>query len=56
VLIIDDKKGDIVSIKDSLNQAGFDCEDIEVETGEDGSAKIKYDFPRIYQNYLTHVI
>lgn len=47
VLIIDNIKEDRIAIKDSLNQAGFDCEYIEADTGEDGLAKIKDDVPDI---------
>ena len=43
VLIIDNIKEDRNAIKDSLNQAGLDCEYIEAETGESGLVKIKDD-------------
>ena len=51
MLIIDNINEDRIVIKDSLNQAGLDCEYIEAEMGEGGLVKIQDDvspaFPRI---------
>ena len=46
-LIIDNVKEDIIAIKNSLNQAGFDCEYTEAETGNIGLSKIKDNSPDI---------
>lgn len=47
VLIIDDKKEDIVSIRKSLRQAGFGYTYVEAKTGDKGLDKVREESPDI---------
>jgi len=47
VLIIDDKKEDIVSIRKSLRQAGFGYTYVEAKTGDKGLDKVREVLPDI---------
>ena len=47
VLIIDDKKEDIASLKKSLKQTGFECTFVVAKTGNKGLDKVREESPDI---------
>ena len=47
VLIIDDKKEGIFSIRESLKRAGFGCTYVEANTGDKGLDKVRKESPDI---------